>query len=138
MPLSVTDVFVCICIAYVLSFSCMNQFNKKTLQLRTLRFESQYMVSEFFEPAQSPNNHKMMNMLSGAVASMDCEAHYLEFAWKTFKQHANFIFSGPLKVKSEQEKCSFLFLLVAEKGRTVFFTVKLKKLVNCLNNLQLS
>ena len=66
-------------------------------------------------------------MLSGAVASMDCEAHDLEFAWKTFKQHANFIFSGPLKVKSEQEKCSFLILWVVEKGRTVFSTWKLSE-----------
>ena len=57
-----------------------------------------YMVSEFFELLQSPNNHYMMDMLSGAVPRMDWEAQDLECTWKTFKQHADFMFSGPLKL----------------------------------------
>lgn len=66
-----------------------------------------------------------MDILSGAIPRMDWEAQDLESAWKTFKQHADFMFSGPLKEKSEPEKCSFLMLWVEEKGATIFSTWKL-------------
>ena len=113
----------------------------KRLQLRTWLVESQYMVSEFFEPVQSPNNLSMMDMLSGAVPRMDWEAQDLKSAWKTFKQHADFTFSGPLKEKSVPGQYLYLMLWVGEKGRTTFSTWKLseeeqKKLINYVEKFE--
>lgn len=42
--------------------------------------------------------------------------------WKKFKQHAELMFSGPLKKKEEEEKCSYLLLWSGEKGRDIFNT----------------
>ena len=80
-------------------------------------------------------------MLSGAVPRMDWEAQDLESAWKTFKQHADFMFSGPLKEKSEPGQYSYLMLWVGEKGRTIFSTWKLseeeqKKLINYVEKFE--
>ena len=41
---------------------------------------------------------------------------------KAFRQHAEFMFRGPLKGKKEEEKCCYLMLWVGEKGRKVFST----------------
>ena len=39
-----------------------------------------------------------------------------------FFQHVQFMFSGPLKDKNEEEKSSFLMVWVGEKGRSMFQT----------------
>ena len=49
----------------------------------------------------------------------------LEQSWKSFKQHVQFLFDGPLKKKDEEEKCAYLMLWVGEKGRSLFQTWKL-------------
>ena len=47
-------------------------------------------------------------------------------AWRRFKQHAELMFSGPLREKGEQDKCSYLLLWVGEKGRDIYNAKKLK------------
>ena len=63
-----------------------------------------------------------MEGLAGTTPCMDWQAQDLEVAWKSFKQHVEFMFSGPLKAKSEEEKCSYLMIWVGEKGRNMFQT----------------
>lgn len=40
--------------------------------------------------------------------------------WKKFKQHVELMFSGPLRSKSQVEKCSYLLLWAGEKGRDIY------------------
>ena len=64
-----------------------------------------------------------MDLLScGSVPSMNWVKQDLEQSWKNFFQHLQFMFTGPLKDKNEEEKCSFLMLWVGEKGRSIFQT----------------
>ena len=46
------------------------------------------------------------------------------FVSKNFRlgMHAEFVFSGPLKAKTEVEKCSYLMIWVGEKGRNIYST----------------
>lgn len=44
-----------------------------------------------------------MFSLAGEVPKMDWSAEDLEAEWKAFKQHVDFMFTGPLKGKSEVE-----------------------------------
>lgn len=53
---------------------------------------------------------------------MDWDAKNLPEAWRKFKQHVELMFSGPLKRKGEDEKCSYLLLWVGEKGRDIHNT----------------
>ncbi len=53
---------------------------------------------------------------------MNWEATNLPEAWRKFQQHAELMFSGPLKKKGEDEKFSYLLLWVGEKGRDIFNT----------------
>ena len=78
---------------------------------------------------------------TGALPSMDWEKQDLEQSWKSFKQHVQFMFDGPLKKKDEEEKCAFLMLWVGEKGRSLFQTWNLsadqkKKLENYYNGFE--
>ena len=41
---------------------------------------------------------------------------------KRLKQHVELMFTGPLKTRTEQEKCSFLLIQVVEKGRDIYNT----------------
>ena len=50
----------------------------------------------------------------------------LESAWRRFEVHVDFMFPGPLKEKSEEERCSYLMLWVGEKGRNIFSTGTIK------------
>lgn len=36
--------------------------------------------------------------------------------WKKFKAYAEFLFNGPLKEKSEKEKCNYLMIWVKKKA----------------------
>ena len=40
--------------------------------------------------------------------------------WKAFRQHVEFMFKGPLRAKTEEERCCYLMLWVGEKGRRIF------------------
>ena len=63
-----------------------------------------------------------MENISGATPSIDWESRDLESALRRFEVHNNFMFSGPLKDKSEEERCSYLMLWVGEKGRNIYST----------------
>ena len=49
----------------------------------------------------------------------------LPTAWKAFRQHCEFTFEGPLKRKSEEEKCNYLMIWVGDKGRDMYKTLEL-------------
>ncbi|XP_052820412.1 uncharacterized protein K02A2.6-like [Mya arenaria] len=53
---------------------------------------------------------------------MDWESKDLPSAFRKFKEHANFMFGGPLNKKSEEAQCNYLMLWVGEKGRQIFST----------------
>ena len=63
-----------------------------------------------------------MENISGATPTIDWESRDLESAWKRFQVHVNFMFSGPLQDKTEEERCSYLMLWVGEKGRNIYST----------------
>lgn len=39
----------------------------------------------------------------------------LPWVWKKFKAYAEFLFNGPLKEKSEKEKCNYLMIWVKKR-----------------------
>ena len=83
----------------------------------------------------------MDKFTTGSLPCMDWERQDLEQSWKSFKQHVQFMFDGPLKKKDEEEKCAFLMLWVGEKGRNLFQTWNLsaaqkKKLDNYYNSFE--
>lgn len=53
---------------------------------------------------------------------MDWSAEDLPTAFKAFKAHCEFMFGGPLRAKTEEEKCNYLMLWVGEKGRSIYST----------------
>ena len=57
-----------------------------------------------------------------SVPVMDWSAGDLPAAWRAFRRHVDFIFGGPLKGKSEEEKCNYLMLWVGDVGRNVHST----------------
>ena len=63
-----------------------------------------------------------MESLGISAPKMEWESSNLKEAWKRFRQVTELMFSGPLKSKSEQEKCSYLLLWVGEKGRDIYNT----------------
>ena len=64
----------------------------------------------------------MSDHLGGAIPKFNWESNDLPRAWKNFVSHATFMFTGPLKEKSEAEKCNYLMLWVGDKGRDVYDT----------------
>ena len=61
--------------------------------------------------------------LSGVdVPKMQWIGDNLRENWRRFKQHAELMFSGPLKSRSEAEKCSYLLIWSGQKGRDIFNT----------------
>ena len=48
-------------------------------------------------------------------------------ALKKFQRHVNFVFTGPFKGKSEEEKVSYLLLWIGEKGRDIHSTWQLSQ-----------
>uniref|UniRef100_A0A674EBM2 Gypsy retrotransposon integrase-like protein 1 n=1 Tax=Salmo trutta TaxID=8032 RepID=A0A674EBM2_SALTR len=53
---------------------------------------------------------------------MDWESTNLPDAWRKYKQHVELMFTGPLKERGEEEKCSYLLLWIGEKGRDIYNT----------------
>ena len=60
-----------------------------------------------------------MDNLTGMTPQMNWESNDLPAAWTAFKTHVGFMFGGPLKEKSEAEKCNYLMIWVGDKGRKV-------------------
>ena len=57
---------------------------------------------------------------------MDWESKDLNAAFKRFKEHAEFMFKGPLSSKTEEVKCNYLMLWVGDKGRYIYSTWKIE------------
>ena len=55
---------------------------------------------------------------------MDWESKDLNASFRRFKEHAEFMFKGPLSGKSEEVRCNYL-MLVGDKGRHIYSTWKL-------------
>ena len=53
---------------------------------------------------------------------MDWSSGDLPAARKSFQQHCELAFGGPLKDKSEEQRCNYLMIWVGEKGRDVYNT----------------
>ncbi|VDI30124.1 Hypothetical predicted protein [Mytilus galloprovincialis] len=53
---------------------------------------------------------------------MDWEATDLVTAWKSFKQHTEFWFAGPLAKTAEAQKCNYLMIWIGNKGRDIYST----------------
>ena len=53
---------------------------------------------------------------------MDWLSGGLPGAWRSFKQHCEFMFGGPHKGKSEDQLCNYLMIWVGEKGRDIYNT----------------
>ena len=64
----------------------------------------------------------MEKLNGGNNPFMDWESNDLPGSFKKFKEHAQFMFSGPLEKKSEESKCSYVMLWTGEKGRNIFST----------------
>ena len=61
--------------------------------------------------------------LSGVeIPVMQWDGENLKENWRRFKQHAELMFSGPLKARTEAEKCIYLLIWVGQKGRDIFNT----------------
>ncbi|KAK2716052.1 hypothetical protein QYM36_010582 [Artemia franciscana] len=63
-----------------------------------------------------------MDSVHCSTPTINWNSQNLKHAWKRFKQHAKFMFSGPLSGKAETVKCSYLLLWVGEKSRDIFNT----------------
>ena len=57
-----------------------------------------------------------------AVPRINWDSSVLTEEWRKFKQHAQLMFSGPLKKKTESEKVSYLLIWVGEAGRDIYNT----------------
>ena len=66
-----------------------------------------------------------METTAGSNPVMNWESGDLPSAWQSFKTHCQFMFKGPLKDKSEAEKCAYLMIWIGAKGRDVYETWKL-------------
>ena len=63
-----------------------------------------------------------MEGLSGAAPAMNWSATDLPAAWQAFREHAMFMFDGPLSDSQEAQKCNYLMLWIGAKGREVYKT----------------
>lgn len=59
---------------------------------------------------------------SGQNPCMNWDSPDLPTAFKKFREHAEFMFNGPLEKKSEEAKCNYLMIWAGEKGREIFST----------------
>ena len=67
----------------------------------------------------------MEGISAGSTPKMDWTSGDLPTTWKAFKQHCEFTFGGPLKRKSEEEKCNYLMIWIGDKGRDIYNTWEL-------------
>ncbi|KAJ8332653.1 hypothetical protein SKAU_G00424420 [Synaphobranchus kaupii] len=64
----------------------------------------------------------MMENTGVPTPRMDWDSSNVPDAWRKFRQHIELMFSGPLRAKEEEGKCSYLLLWIGEKGRDIFNT----------------
>ena len=64
----------------------------------------------------------MAEALTGSTPQLNWDAGDLPKAWQTFRTHVEFMFNGPLKSKSEEEKVNYLMIWVGDKGREIYGT----------------
>ena len=60
--------------------------------------------------------------LTGGMPMLNWDSADLPGAYKSFETHCRFMFEGPLKAKSEAEKCAYLMIWLGNKGREVYGT----------------
>ena len=60
--------------------------------------------------------------LHGATPKMELNSTELDTALKSFKQHCQFWFAGPLTKASEAQKCNYLMIWIGYKGRDIYST----------------
>ena len=60
--------------------------------------------------------------LTGGMPMLNWDSADLPGAYKSFETHCRFMFEGPLKAKSEAEKCAYLMIWIGNKGREVYGT----------------
>ena len=65
------------------------------------------------------------DMEGNSAPKMDWTSKDLPTAWKAFRHHCEFTFGGPLKGKSEEEKCNYLMIWVGRKGCVIYITFEL-------------
>ena len=53
---------------------------------------------------------------------MEWSGENLRENWRRFKQHAELMFTGLLKTRTEAEKCSYFLIWSGQKGRDIFNT----------------
>ena len=63
-----------------------------------------------------------MDEHNSKYSSMVWDAKDFPLAFKASKERCNFMFGGPLKSKSEDEKCNYAMLWAGEKGRNIYST----------------
>ena len=51
---------------------------------------------------------------------MDWESKNLNASFRRFREHAEFMFKGPLSGKTEVVRCNYLMLWVGDKGRHIY------------------
>ena len=61
----------------------------------------------------------MEGNINANTPKMDWLSGDLPGAWRSFKQHCEFMFGRPLKGKSEDQLCNYLMIWVGEKGRDI-------------------
>ena len=64
-------------------------------------------------------------MEGNSAPKMDWTSKDLPTVWKAFRHHCEFTFGGPLKRKSEEEKCNYLMIWVGHKGCVIYNTFEL-------------
>ena len=64
-------------------------------------------------------------MERNSAPKMDWTSKDLPTVWKAFRHHCEFTFGGPLKRKSEEEKCNYLMIWVGHKGCVIYNTFEL-------------
>ena len=60
--------------------------------------------------------------LTVGMPMLNWDSADLPGAYKSFETHCRFMFEGPLKAKSEGEKCAYLMIWLGNKGREVYGT----------------
>ena len=64
----------------------------------------------------------MEGVTTANTPKMDWSSGDLPGAWRSFKQHCEFTFGGPLKGKTEEQRCNYLMIWVGDKGRDIYNT----------------
>ena len=72
--------------------------------------------------AESPSRSRLVVYIGYSTWCQKWDAKDLPLAFKSFKEHCNFMFGGQLKSKSEEEKCNYVMMWAGEKRRNIYST----------------